>query len=116
LPAPEIKYKPASAPCSMGLTGQENAYAERINGTIKNEYLAYREIRDEATLRREVARAVQHYNSCRLHNHLDRQTPLGFLSAYAELAEEACPVVEVPVLSRSSSVVPSSESALFLQT
>lgn len=84
---------------SMGQTAIENAYAERINGTIKNEYLAYRTIRTLPGLRREVSRAVAHYNEHRLHNHLGRQTPLGFLGRYASLALSDRPVVQIPILS-----------------
>lgn len=61
---------------SMGLQAQENAYAERINGTIKNEYLIYRDITTFEQLKREVKRAIKHYNHQRPHNHLpERMTP-----------------------------------------
>lgn len=84
---------------SMGRTGRENAFAERINGTIKNEYLVYRAVGDLSSLRREVGRSVRHYNSHRIHNHLGRRTPLGFLESYGQLAVSDRPVVHVPVLS-----------------
>lgn len=64
---------------SMGLIAQENAYAERINGTIKNEYLKYWIINDLATLRRLLSKAVYHYNNKRIHRSLpNRSTPNGF--------------------------------------
>jgi len=55
---------------SMGLIAQDNAYAERINGTIKNEYLKLKTINSYPDLKREVRIAVQHYNEKRLHDHL----------------------------------------------
>lgn len=57
---------------SMGEKAQENAYAERINGTIKNEYLKYRNIQSFNHLRNEVKKAVTHYNQKRKHRGLPR--------------------------------------------
>lgn len=68
---------------SMGLKGQENAYAERINGTIKNEYLIYREITTLAGLKRQTRQAVEHYNTKRPHNSLHgRVSPQQFEKKY----------------------------------
>ncbi len=55
---------------SMGQSAQQNAYAERINGIIKNEYLAYWSIPDFTTLKRKLKQAVYHYNNKRIHRHL----------------------------------------------
>ena len=55
---------------SMGEKGQDNAYAERINGTIKNEYLMYRNIENFGQLKRWTKQAVTHYNEIRIHQHL----------------------------------------------
>jgi putative transposase len=64
---------------SMGLIAQDNAYSERINGIIKNEYLHYRTIRTLADLRREVKKSVDHYNEKRIHRHLPgKQSPRNF--------------------------------------
>lgn len=52
---------------SMGEIAQDNAYAERINGTIKNEYLKRWYIPDFKTLKKKTRRAVNHYNNKRLH-------------------------------------------------
>ena len=67
---------------SMGLIGQENAFAERINGTIKNEYLRYRTIRSFEELKRWTKQAVEDYNQRRIHNHIGRRAPLDFLAEY----------------------------------
>lgn len=65
---------------SMGFTGQENAFAERINGTIKNEYLRYRKISSFKELQRWTKQAVEDYNTRRIHNHIGRKAPLDFLA------------------------------------
>lgn len=64
---------------SMGDKAQDNAYAERINGTIKYEYLKYRTITTLRELKKEVKRAVTHYNTERKHLSLpDRSSPFEF--------------------------------------
>lgn len=55
---------------SMGLSAQQNAYAERVNGIIKNEYLAYWNIPDFTVLKKKLKQAVDHYNHKRIHRHL----------------------------------------------
>ena len=66
---------------SMGLQGQDNAYAERINGIIKNEYLKKKKINTISSLRSELKKAVDHYNNKRIHRSLPkRMTPVQFES------------------------------------
>ena len=60
---------------SMGKKATQNAYAERINGIIKNEYLRYWEIKDLRTLKIKIKKAVDHYNSNRPHQNLSKSTP-----------------------------------------
>jgi len=55
---------------SMGLIAQDNAYAERINGIIKNEYLKYKIINSFDNLKKETRKAVAHYNNKRIHGSL----------------------------------------------
>ena len=63
----------------MGQMAIENPFAERVNGTIKNEYLKYREMITLTDLKRELRRSVKHYNEKRIHNSLpDKMTPLEF--------------------------------------
>lgn len=64
---------------SMADTAQKNAYAERINGIIKNEYLAYWSIPDFTTLKRKMKQAVNHYNYQRIHRSLPAKlSPVSF--------------------------------------
>ena len=47
---------------SMGEIAQDNAYAERVNGTIKDEYLKRWNITDYKGLMRMTKKAVNHHN------------------------------------------------------
>lgn len=55
---------------SMGLSAMENAFAERVNGIIKNEYLNLWKITSFSELRKRLKQAVEHYNHKRIHNSL----------------------------------------------
>lgn len=63
---------------SMALSAQDNAYAERINRTIKEEYLDYWKPINHQQLKRNIKEAVNHYNNKRPHNHLNKMTPIEF--------------------------------------
>jgi putative transposase len=63
---------------SMCSQAWENAYSERVNRTIKEEYLDGWEIKDFATLTRLLKKAVNHYNYKRRHQNLSWQTPIQF--------------------------------------
>ena len=63
---------------SMGLSAQDNAYVERFNRTIKEEYLGYWKPKNINQLRRCVEKAVTNYNFTRAHESLDYQTPNEF--------------------------------------
>ncbi len=62
----------------MANKAQDNAYAERINGTIKNEYLRHWTQKTFNDLQKHVTNAVNNYNNKRLHNNLKRQRPAEF--------------------------------------
>lgn len=63
---------------SMGQKAQENAFAERINRTIKEEYLDCWKAQNYTQLKRHLQAAVKHYNEKRPHNHLNRMSPVVF--------------------------------------
>lgn len=78
---------------SMGGSAQENAYAERVNGIIKNEYLNYRSITSFKQLVKEVAQAVNHYNKSRKHQAFkNRFTPLEFKEKVVNLSTQRRPM------------------------
>lgn len=81
---------------SMGLIAQDNAYAERINGTIKNEYLKYKTIDSLSVLQKELRKAVNHYNEKRIHRHLPgKQSPREFEKQLVDLSTQIRPKVIV---------------------
>ncbi len=63
---------------SMALCGQDNAYAERINRTIKEEYLDYWNPKTFEQLKKCVEKAVNHYNEKRPHNNIGKLSPIEF--------------------------------------
>ncbi len=74
---------------SMGFKAQDNAYAERVNGIIKNEYLKYWKINNLNDLRRKLKRAVNHYNNNRIHNSLPGDlSPCQFEENYINLTND----------------------------
>ncbi len=73
---------------SMGLTAQDNAYAERIHRTIKEEYLAYWQPKTMHGLKSCVAKAVNQYNNQRPHNSLKKLSPQQFILSCSLLASQ----------------------------
>ena len=55
---------------------KENAQAERVNGTMKNELLKGMVFRDIAQARSAIGRAVEFYNKERPNMSIDMMTPL----------------------------------------
>jgi putative transposase len=84
-----------SCQVSMGLTAQDNAYAERINQTIKDEYLSHWKPTTFEQLVKDVKRAVNHYNAKRLHKNLNKQTPLQFEQKWSTYSRENRPVMTI---------------------
>ena len=70
---------------SMALSAQDNAYAERINRTIKEEYLDHWKPKDFGQLKRMMAKAVKNYNTKRLHNNNNRMSPEKFINQFSLL-------------------------------
>jgi putative transposase len=92
---------------SMGLQAQDNAYAERINGTIKNDYLRHWDIQTFNCLKTKVKKAINHYNNKRLHDSLpDRISP----NIFAAIASKYSVVEEVFAPNR----ITQKESTFFL--
>ena len=71
---------------SMAQSAQDNAYAERINRTIKEEYLDYWKPKSYPQLKRMIRKAVTNYNNNRLHNHIERQSPKKFEKYFSLMA------------------------------
>lgn len=63
---------------SMALSAQDNAYAERINKTIKEEYIAYWKPKNYEQLKKMIDKAVYQYNNQRPHNNIGKLSPVKF--------------------------------------
>lgn len=85
--------KSVGSTISMGLCAQDNAYAERINQTIKNEYLKHWKPNSFKALVTHVDRAVNHYNTKRLHNSFRplKMTPIEFKKKMLNLPKQERP-------------------------
>ncbi|MCB9227572.1 MAG: IS3 family transposase [Chitinophagales bacterium] len=83
--------KDNNAIISMGETALDNAYAERINLTIKSEYLDYWQPQNLKELKAMVAKAVKHYNNTRLHNAIKRKAPIVFEKEVLLLPKQSRP-------------------------
>jgi len=80
---------------SMGSVATENAFAERINGTIKNSYLSYKGMESLKDLKREVKKAVRHYNNKRPHDSLAKRTPVAFEKEILNSVDQKRPTVNI---------------------
>jgi len=79
----------------MGLSAQDNAYAERINQTIKDEYLSHWKPLTLNELIKDVKRAVDHYNIKRIHKSLNKLTPLQFEQKWSTYSNENKPMMTI---------------------
>jgi transposase InsO family protein len=70
--------KTNSCEISMALSAQDNAYAERINKTIEEEYLDFWKPKTFEELKKYLEKAVNQYNNIRPHNHLGKLSPIDF--------------------------------------
>lgn len=80
---------------SMALSGLDNAYAERINRTIKEEYLAYWKPKTFYQLGKCVERAVNNYNQKRVHKHLPKMSPNTFEDYWNKLETKDRPEITI---------------------
>ena len=79
---------------SMGEIAQDNAFVERVNGTIKNEYLKLWYIPDFKTLKQKTREAVNHYNKNRLHLAFNNEySPWQFKKSLLDLKTQERPKV-----------------------
>ena len=80
---------------SMALSAQDNAYAERINRTIKEEYLDYWKPKSFNQLKKYLDKAVENYNNVRPHNNLGKLSPLEFKKRWNNNTLENKPVLTI---------------------
>jgi len=74
----------------------QNAYTERVNGTLKNAYLYSWNIQGISDLRRAVRKAVHSYNSEKPHRSLPRRmSPIAFERHLASTKTNTHPVIKI---------------------
>ncbi len=79
---------------SMGLLPQENAYVERVHGTIKYEYLYEMELTNTNKYR-QIKKAVALYNDKRPHSSLGMMTPTAFEQSVEKMDDNSRPVMQI---------------------
>lgn len=80
---------------SMALSAQDNAYAERINRTIKNDYLEPWDPKNFNSLKQCVKKAVEHYNNKRPHNSIGKMTPVEFANNWFGKSTFSKPIITI---------------------
>ncbi|MFD1553172.1 IS3 family transposase [Putridiphycobacter roseus] len=80
---------------SMGLTAQDNAYAERINRTIKEEFIDLWKPKDFKGLRKSVKKAIVYYNTKRPHRNLNKMSPTNFEKNWSTLNKKSKPIITI---------------------
>jgi len=90
------KLKDSKSKISMAPSGLDNAYAERINRTIKEEYLDHWNIANLTQLRKALKKAVVNYNSIRIHNGLKyKMSPIDFYKYWQILPNNLRPKIKI---------------------
>ena len=80
---------------SMCESVYENIHIERVNGTIKNEYLCNFRIKNLSQCQRTLKKAVDAYNVGRPHEKLDFKTPADFEKSLFETPFSERPLVNI---------------------
>lgn len=73
----------------------ENAHVERVNGTIKNQYLMHWNITSFAQMKKMLKRAVDTYNSKKPHDALEKVTPVEFEKHISMIKKEDRPQMRI---------------------
>ena len=66
----------------------ENTHIERVNDTIKNQYLNRIEIKNEKELNQKVAQVIRIYNEQRPHQSLNKMTPMKYEEILNDIPKE----------------------------
>ena len=73
----------------------ENAHVERVNGTIKNQYLMHWNITTFPQLQKQLKRAVDAYNQQKPHSALEKKTPEAFEQYVNQMEEKDRPRMRI---------------------
>ena len=100
---------------SMGDIAQDNAYAERINRTIKEEYLDHWEINTFKRLKSCVSKAVENYNNKRTHRGIMKKSPMQFYREVLNLPVSNRPMATIYAEGQKKVLLTSSHQKLLAQ-
>jgi transposase InsO family protein len=84
----------------------ENAHHERVNDTIKNQYLNRMSIATEQELKTKVAGAIESYNNTRPHLSLNKLSPIQFETKIKSITMENRSKLEVYTVNKDEAVDP----------
>lgn len=84
----------------------ENAHIERVNGTIKNQYLRYWNIETFEQLKDKLKIAIQTYNNERPHSSLDGMSPHKFEEYIKGIKEENRPKLPIWTNTQTKNIDP----------
>jgi putative transposase len=90
----KLLLKESKIKISMCKMPQENAYVERVQGTIKHEYL-YEMKLTEANLQSSVKKTIKWYNDERPHSQLNMMTPTAFEEFISKLLKKERPKMQI---------------------
>ena len=102
---------------SMAKEAWQNAYTERINGTIKNDYLRHRSIESCTQLNRHLKKDIFLYNNDRPHRNLPaKMSPVNFEEYLKRTPKKQHPILKIydPEQKQIRSELPLTES--FMET
>ena len=85
-------YKIKISMCKCAL---DNAHMERLNGTIKNDYLYQYEPEDFKELKSNLTKTVKNYNEDKPHSSLNKMTPVAFENYIATLESDKRPKMKI---------------------
>lgn len=91
----------------------ENTHIERVNDTIKNQYLNRRNITSEPELKQQVAKTMETYNTKRPHQSLERMTPVSFEAFIKTVPNEARLKMEIYTTSKVEPQDPNQLNLIF---
>lgn len=73
----------------------ENAYSERVNRTIKEEYLQGWRINNYEELKQKTVEAINHYNAKRKHRNLEGLSPKDYEAMINQLSANKRPIMNI---------------------
>lgn len=91
----------------------ENTHIERVNDTIKNQYIYRWQIKSERELKRKVDQTIVTYNTKRPHHSLGKLTPVEYELQLKDIPHEKRKIMEIYTINKSDPHDPDQLCILF---